>query len=146
MATWILTADRAGARIFTRYEDNLSLFETIPHEEGRLKANEVNSDRPGRVFDSAGMGRHSMGQAVSAEESIARDFARSLAEKLHDGRVQGSFTRLVLIAEPRFLGLLREALDSDTSRMVVSSIAKNLQSKSPQEIAPYVLDSLRQVV
>lgn len=146
MATWIMTADRAGARIFERDGDTLSLLETITHEEGRLKDIDVKSDKPGRAFGSGGSGGRAMATHEAPHEQIAKGFAHDLATKLRLGRVHGRFSRLVIAAEPRFLGRLRDALDVDTGRLVVQSLAKDMQRMRPDELASHVLPALRQLI
>jgi protein required for attachment to host cells len=47
-----------------------------------------------------------------------------------------------MAAEPGFLGLLREALDPETARMLVGSLPKDLQHMRPEEVAPHVLPLL----
>jgi protein required for attachment to host cells len=139
-----MTADRSGARIFERDGDKLSLLETITHEEGRLKDIDVKSDRPGRAFGSGGSnGGRAMATHAAPHEHIAQAFAHDLAEKLRQGRMHGQFTRLVIAAEPRFLGRIRDALDVETERLVVQSLPKDLQRMRPDELAPHVLPALR---
>lgn len=125
---WILVAHRSGARLF---ENNgpgtgLKLVEAIPHPEGRLKNREINADKPGRVFDSVGGGRHSMSKEHEPTEQVSRQFANQLSEKLHLGRTQNRYTQLILIAEPRFLGELRAALPPQTAALVIAELNKDL--------------------
>lgn len=139
MGTWIMTADRAGARIFERDGDVLTLVEEIVHEEGRLRDGQLGSDEPGRSFDSSRPGRHSMGKAQTPHEHVAVGFAKALATKLREGRVQHKFTRLVIAAEPHFLGLLRAALDEPTRKLVVRTVPEHLQQLTPAKLVSHVL-------
>jgi len=136
--TWIMTADRAGARIFERLDSELTLVEEVSHEAGKLRDRDIGTSEPGRSYESAKPGRHALGKE-DLHDQVAATFASSLADRLREGRVQGKFTRLVIAAEPRFLGLLRGALDTDTSRLVVHEVPKHLQQLPPAEVAPYVL-------
>ena len=139
MPTWIMTADRAGARIFGRDGSELLLIEEINHEEGKLQDSALGSDAPGRSYDSAKPGRHALGQSESPHERIAADFARRLAHRLRDGRVHNQFNRLVIAAEPSFLGLLRGALDEQTRRLIIRTVPEHLQQMKPAELASHVL-------
>ncbi len=139
MGTWIMTADRAGARIFERDGNELTMVEHIAHEEGRLRSSDLGSDQPGRSFDSSKPGRHSMSKSESPQEHLAVQFAKSLANKLRDGRVQHRYTRLVIAAEPGFLGLLRGALDNQTQRLVVREVPEHLQQLGPAQLVSRVL-------
>jgi len=139
MGTWIMTADRAGARIFERDGNELILVEQLFHDEGRLRDAELGSDEPGRSYDSARPGRHSLGKEQSPHEHDAADFARNLAHKLRDGRVHNRFTRLVIAAEPHFLGLLRAALDKTTGKLVVRTVPEHLQQLPAAKLVTHVL-------
>ena len=57
------------------------------------------------------------------------------------GRIDGAtparrlqYERLVLVAPPRFLGLLRECLDAKVARMVAASLHKDASRASAEEI------------
>lgn len=126
--SWILVAHRGGARLF---ENNgpgtgLKLLEDIPHPAGRLKDGEINADKPGRAFDSFGDGRHSMSKEHDPTEHVAQQFAKQLCEKLDLGRTQNHYSKLILVAEPRFLGLLRAALPAHTAALVSATLDKDL--------------------
>lgn len=138
MATWIMTADRAGARIFERFDSELTQVEEFAHPEGRLRDAELGTSEPGRSYESAKPGRHALGKG-EIHDQMASVFAKRLAARLNEGRVQGKFTRLVIAAEPHFLGLLRGAMDTDTTRLVIKEVPKHLQQLSTAELAPYVL-------
>lgn len=126
--TWILVAHRTGASVYESpaQGEPLQNIETLTHPEGRLKASEVESDRPGRSFDRVGGGRHSLSSEESVPDHIERAFALQLAERLEQGRRAHAFDRLVLIAPPRLLGMLRDALSTSLQALVVASVDKDL--------------------
>jgi protein required for attachment to host cells len=136
--SWILIANRAGARIVDRQQQDLSLVEEIPHEQGRLRDKQIDTDRQGRSFNSVGAAGHALSPSETAHEHDAKAFARELADKLRTERMNGSFERLVLIAEPHFLGLLREALDDGTARLVIASEAKDLAQVGLRDLARHL--------
>lgn len=125
---WLVVADRVGARIMAVRDGGKTLEprETFDNPRGRLKDGAIDADRPGRAFDSGGEGRHAMSRAESPHERIAADFAREIGARLDKARGAGEMAELVLVAEPRFLGQLREALDTRTAACVVASVAKDL--------------------
>ncbi|MFT3925717.1 MAG: host attachment protein [Myxococcales bacterium] len=147
-ATWVVTADRAGARLLERNRDvreGYEVIEQVEHPEGRLRDNEIDTDRAGTSRTARGTSAssavsHTMGggNADSAHDHKAQLFAKSIAEKLQHARGAGRFSRLVLAAEPRFLGWLRDSLDPPTARCVVESISKNLQSVALGELANHL--------
>lgn len=125
--SWILSASRASARIIEKQGSKLSLVENISHDEGRLKNCEIDSDRPGRAFDRASSARHAMEPTEAPHERAAKDFAHALAASLKRARLSSKFERLVLVAEPHFLGLLRAELDPITKSLVIASVPKDLE-------------------
>ncbi|MCB9626808.1 MAG: host attachment protein [Sandaracinaceae bacterium] len=127
MTTWILVAQRSGARIF-RHDtpgDGLHLVSTIPHELGRARDSEIASDRPGRVVNSSTLAQTALHSEETPHQRVIADFARSLAEILNKARLEQRFSRLILVAEPRMLGLLRDDLDAPTSALVTGSLDKD---------------------
>jgi protein required for attachment to host cells len=136
--SWILTANRTGARIFDKQGGMLTLLETIENEQGRLRDRDIDSDRPGRAFDRATSARHALSTEESPHERIVKAFARGLADKLRQARLAGRFERLVIVAEPHMLGLIREALDVVTARTVIASVAKDLAQVPVDELAGHL--------
>ena len=137
--TWIVVAHDAGARVFETHGrgTGLALVEEIEHPEGRARDRDMASDRPGRAFrkNSGDPGRASMSQSEGPHDRAVSDFARALAEKLKDARTQNRYWRLVLVAPPRFLGLLRSSLDGPTAKLVTASLDKDLASEKTSELA-----------
>jgi protein required for attachment to host cells len=138
--TWVVVADSARARIFQAKSPVGPLIELDDqvHPESRLRALDINADRPGRTHDSAGRGRHAMESEVSPREQDAREFARELADRLDKARAEGLFGNLVLVAAPAFLGLLREALPKQTRERVTFELDKYLVTHSPADIRAHL--------
>lgn len=136
--TWILIAHDAGARIFENQGPGkgLDAIEEIEHPEGRELPQSLVSDRPGRSFrkNSGDPRRAAMSRSEGPREHVVAAFAKALADKLRQGRVQNQFERLVLVAPPRFLGLLRSSLDGPTSQLVVGSLDKDLANSKDSEL------------
>jgi protein required for attachment to host cells len=126
--TWIVVAESARARVFSRAGKRGSLREIadLSHPESRLHDTELSSDVPGRSFDSHGQGRHGMEQSTDPQDREAQAFAGEIAQHVEHGRREGSFEALVLVAPPKFLGLLRSELNKLTRDRVVAEINKNL--------------------
>jgi len=118
----------------------LRLVSQIDHQAGKLKDGEIESDRPGRGASSAGGGRHGLSQHESSHEHDAQTFARELAEVLRVARNEHRFERLVLVAEPHFLGILRGALDSATSALVHDTVGKDLAHVPLRDLADHLRD------
>ncbi|MGB8222133.1 MAG: host attachment protein [Polyangiales bacterium] len=144
--TWILVANDAGARLFDGRGrgEGLELVETIEHPDGRARNRDVDSDRPGRAFrkNSADPRRAAMGSSESPHDQIIAEFARTLCNKLRLARTQNQYGRLVLVAPPRLLGLLRSSLDGPTAQLVIGSLNKDLASSDEAEL----IEHLREMI
>lgn len=144
--TWILVADGARARIWTSERPH-HLKAALSYDFAspvRNRTRDAGSDRPGRTFDSAGQGHHAMEPPTDWKDHEKREFARSLAGRLREGAMAGSFDRLVVVAPPQFLGLLRAQFDKETARLVEAEIGKDLTHLSEDhDLLPHLEDALR---
>lgn len=134
--TWVVTADSAKADFFEvdKIGGEFKPVASLTHEEGKKKNQDLISDRPGRAFDSAGLGRHAMSPPMDPREHEAEVFARELGEALELGRTRGSFERLIVLAPPDFLGKLRKTITPAANKLVVESVPKSVVGLGPEEI------------
>src|SRR4051812_26654599 len=139
---WILVAHRAGAAIYESHGAGLPLARVadIDNPAGRLKAIEVDSDRPGRAFDRVGGGRHSMSVEDGVPEHLARAFVNQLAVRLERGRLDHAFERLVLVAPPKLLGSLRAALPEALRALLVAELPKDLARSDGDQVREALSD------
>lgn len=126
---WVVVADESTAIVYGR--DTLSgpLYElfSLDNEAARQKTDELISDSGGRSFDSFGKGRHTMtSEKADPKSTAARVFAKELAghiaKVMHDGSCRG----FALVAAPRFLGVLRDAVSTATKAEPYASIDKEV--------------------
>lgn len=138
--TWILIAHRAGARIFENDGPGTGLkhVDAIAHPEGRLEDKALGSDKPGRSFDSHGPGRHALGKEHGPAETVAQEFAHALAARLDAGRTKHAYGKLVLVAEPRFLGMLRAALSPQTAALVSATLDRDLGGTADHDMPSHL--------
>lgn len=143
--TWILVADRAGARLFEQPGRGrpLTLLRDFPHPEGRLKNQDFDADKHGRAFDSMGQGRHAMSTEQAPTDRAAERFAKELTQALDQGRNQNAYAHVVLVAEPAFLGVLRAALPGPLADKVTGTVNKNLTQLGERELLDHLGDALR---
>lgn len=159
---WIVVANNAKARIFTlaprapRFKDpeeiqyvtqelppsRLVELEALEHPEGRLKSQSIDADRPGRSFESAGKKRHAMTREVDPKKQEAIAFAKEVADRLESARRQGEVERLILVAAPEFLGLLRADLSSELRRMIEAEFDLDVVQMTPDEIRAHLPETL----
>ena len=127
-ATWIVVADRSIARIFEQCggsDAELNAIVTLRHPESRERMSDTVSDRPGSFRGGAIAGSESGQPNQEHEHRMSAAFAREVTTYLEGARQRGSFSRLVLIAAPMFLGSLRDNLSSPVRKLVEHEIAKD---------------------
>ncbi len=129
---WVVVADESQAIVYARERKTGPMRELakLDNEEGRKRPRELVSDRGGRAFDSVGQGRHTMAKEKSGpKQHIAEIFAKDIAERIgkavHSGRCRG----YALVAPPRFLGLLRDAVETSCSTEPYKTVAKEVVGK-----------------
>lgn len=125
--TWIVVADSARARIFERDGrwQELNEFRDLAHPESRLRNGDLRTGGRGEQMESTRQSSHDSDWENSPAETEATRFAREVARALQEGRNEGGYEKLVLIAAPAFLGRLREKLDPATAHCVVQELDKN---------------------
>ncbi|MGV0817236.1 host attachment protein [Martelella sp. AMO21009] len=96
-------------------------------------AHEQGTDRPGRVVSDS---HRSAVEITNFHELAGQKFIKDVAERAHEIAASEEIDRLVLVAPPRSLAALREALASteDTGRIVMS-VSKDLVNFPVDEIA-----------
>lgn len=133
---WVVSANSAAANFYTARTAIAPLAEQkqLSHPASRKKQSELVTDQAGRAFDSAGQGRHAMEQRVNAHEHEHEVFAREVAQELETIRDQHDIQRLVLVAAPAFLGMLRAELSEPLKALVSLEIDKDYTSLRPDEL------------
>jgi protein required for attachment to host cells len=142
-ATWILVADRSDARVFKQSANRpLKRLQHLTHPESRMDNRELETDRPGTVSQTIGSGMHGMARETEPKEHEAQLFAKRLTDLLHEARVRGEYDRLWIVAEPGFLGLLRQNLDAPTQKLIVGSLDRNLTHEGDAEVERHLAGSM----
>ena len=109
---WVVVADEFQASIYKRAKkySELQLVFDLRNDIAREKLENLISDRGGRGFDSHGQGRHTYSKEKSDPRAQSyQPFARQIADGLRS-RSQNGDDGLVVVAAPRFLGILRAVL------------------------------------
>ena len=112
---WVVVADESRAIIYTQDTTRGPLREisTLENEAARKRIGDLISDRGGRSFDSKGQGRHTMTrEKTDPKKQAAIIFAKLIADRIATAKHEGTCRDFALIAAPRFLGLLRDALET----------------------------------
>lgn len=126
--TWILVADSAEARLFLSYPGQRGWFEMhrFTHPQSRMKGRDLLESPP------------AMEKGTLPKELAADDFAKQLTEYLDVNLSRANYERLVLVAPPEFLGLLRSNLTKQVERRVIETLNEDLTHMEPRDIARHV--------
>jgi protein required for attachment to host cells len=144
---FVVVADSARARILRRSGQRLTPqlleLERMECPDAHRHPRELTTDLTGRVNSGASLRGH-YGPRITARHGVNSDydpraaevqrFARQLALRLERLARSERIERLVVIAEPRFLGLLREALSEPLRHVITREVPRNLTSAVPQAI------------
>lgn len=145
-ARWYVVANRTDAVFYVEGQDHQFHFiDRLTNKKGNYTESELDSDRPGRGYSSAAGGtiHHSMDRRNQKHETVAKDFADRIAHALGSARRENRFKDVVLVAEPHFLGLLREHLDAETRAKIAHEVHREYLEGSDSEIRERILDAIK---
>jgi protein required for attachment to host cells len=137
---WVLTANGSGYRLFAHDKKFAPLEEVrkVDWPTGRMAGRDIDADRPGRSFDSAGQGRHAMEPPTAAHDEEEQRLARDIAQTLADAAQRGDYRNLVVISAPRLLGRLRDVLPAAVKQTVSLEIDKDLTAYDAGELTDWL--------
>jgi Protein required for attachment to host cells len=138
--TWLLVADAAKARLFGIPRKGADLIEIacFTHPNARSPGQHPEHGRLGRTNESANSAHHAIEPHTSLREKHAMQFADLLCDTIRQGRMENQYDHLVLMAPPRFLGVLRDRLDEQALKCVVAEVSNDLLALSPAELRAYL--------
>lgn len=135
--TWVVVADKCQAKIFRMIKGHkLEEIFHLEHPESGLHNRDLISSRPGRGFQSMAKSqtRSAYQPETEPKQVEAIKFASEIASLLYSASTKGEFQNLYLIADPSFLGLLRQHIHPQIQKHVVAEIAKELTSSNIEVI------------
>lgn len=148
MRVRILVADQAEADFYDMgHADETPRFAGgVGDPKAHLHDREIDSDRPGRVFDHAptaggrrgATAHHATDGERSPRKHEAGEFARRIVQILEKARREGEFDRLIVMAPPAFLGMLREALPDSLRSVMAAEVAKDLVHQPPSSLRSHL--------
>lgn len=135
-STWVLITDAARARLFEiSTQDGMAEVACFSSPARRTMTHDRDfNDRLPRTQDSNQAHRHAIQPHTTPREKAEQQFARAVADELESGAERRQYEHLILVAPPRFLGVLREQLPEALSRRVVGEIQHDLVSATTQEL------------
>jgi protein required for attachment to host cells len=118
-------------------------LQIMVHTESRSRNLDISTDKPGRTQHRTRDGkRGSMDPRTFPKEVERQIFAREVAGFLSNRAKRGEFVDLVLVAPPRFLGLLRELLSDLPQTMAVKTVDKDLTAVKPHKLMEALVEIL----
>jgi len=145
MTLRIVVADERQANFFDAANPGSLIAQgSIVNGAAGLKDRDLETDREGRRHGGTGGMSHSGGapqthhHGVDGERSTEIHdlslFAKAVAQRIDAERASNSFDRLVIIASPKVLGLLRKALPAQSEAALAAEIPKDLLHRGPHAI------------
>ncbi|PZQ50756.1 MAG: Host attachment protein [Rhodovulum sulfidophilum] len=133
--TWVLVADGEKYLLLRNIGDaELIDLRVMRHEEqDNPPTREQGADRPGRLGDPGGRGRSAV-EETDWNRLEKERFAKDLAEQLRVWALANRFPRLVVVADPRTLGVLRPEFHKAVTERLVAEIDKDLTGAPISEI------------
>jgi protein required for attachment to host cells len=132
----ILVADAARARLFDAPKPTSPLHEVedLANPLARLHEGDLAADRPGVLKNQALEPRHSAFGGGGMKDHRTEEFAASVCERLSAVVRAEDAHRVYIVAEPSFLGLLRQRMEPALRKQVVDEIPKSITNRAPAEI------------
>ena len=135
----IAIADGEHARFVQPDSNNvLRTVNSMDSASAHLRSQDIGSDRPGRSFESGNPAHHAVGERHDLHRMAKDTFARLVAQQLNAASAHGEFDGLLLVAPPRALHELREALDPATTAKLVGTLERDLVKTPDHELWPHV--------
>jgi protein required for attachment to host cells len=138
--TWILIADGGCARVLTSTGAEHH-FTEVPglNFVAELPANhELGTERPGRSHESQGHVRHAIEPHVDKHAQLKRTFVAGVLDTLANKHLEGAFDRLIIVAPPAVLGMIRPELKARLRDVTVHEVDKDLTKTPNHEIASHL--------
>ena len=142
---WYVVANRTDAIIY-RDGDNHK-FQPVEHllnSEGNKKEKDLDSDRPGKSFSNVpgGTYKHPMVGEHQRHDETVRRFSNRISKTLDAARSRGEFDELVLVAEPHFLGMMKNSLSEPLKKRVAHQLPREFMD-TDRHLRSKILEAIR---
>ena len=138
--TWILIADGARARLVEKQGPGGTLVPvgSAAFAASHAPSRDFGTDKPGRTHDRSGTRQTAMEPRQDWHTFEKEKFATDMAHLLDREAERDAFDRLVLVAPPKTLGVLRDQLGADARGRVVAELGKDLTHLTDHELVPHL--------
>lgn len=139
--SWVVVADNCQARIYRVAKfPKLEEVSFLEHPDSHLHNQDLVSSKPGSSMQKGGAARYSYQPKTEPKSLEAAKFATELCNFLSSSLREGAYNRLYIMAEPSFLGLLRQHMSGDIKKTVIAEIAKELTSRDAATIEKHLAE------
>jgi protein required for attachment to host cells len=139
-------ADGGRARFVHPAPDNaLHTIEAIESSTIHKRDHDLVSDRQGRSFESASIGRHAFTPRHDPHEMAKDHFAQAIARRINEESAAGAFDELVVVAPGHVLSEFTDTLDAPTKAKMLGGLAKDLVNTPDHELWPHLKEWVRPV-
>lgn len=146
MSLWIVVTDASRGRILSfdaGSKQKWKLLKELDHPASRAKGTDLLTDAPGRQQQSFGRGaRPAMEPHTDPKDVEKERFVRELAKELDRAHAHREYDRLVLVAAPQCLGMLRGAVSSVVEKSIVSTLDKDYTHLELRDLQERLLATL----
>ena len=131
----IVVADERQAAFYdiSRPSGPLAVAGGVENEAGGKRDFDLESDRPGRRSSSTGNHHGVDGERSTVLHELAL-YAKTVAQRIYEDCNRREFDKLVLVAPPKVLGMLRQMLHASCKDAIASEIPKDLLHRGPEAI------------
>lgn len=143
---WFVVASKKEARIFTQDQKSkrLQLFVRLSNPLAQEKRSSLVRKKAGhglKLFGRHGVVRYSDNKRSDPLEIAALQFAKEVVHFLEIERLKKSFDSLTIVAEPHFLGKIKNSMPEPLKREVSQWMGKDLQKTMLVELPKFLLGS-----
>jgi protein required for attachment to host cells len=145
---WYVLANQTEASLYrTTRETKFKFIERFHNQAGRKHERDLDSDGPGKSFSSASPStiHHSLDRSFHHHEFAAKQFAKTVAQRLDHAASEGLYTELVLVCEPQFLGLLRAEISDRVRKLISHEVNREYSNGSDQEMHSLILKAMEEM-
>jgi len=125
---WILFADRAHVKIYTRHYVNGAMQEhfVLEHPEARKLQHDQGTDRPGRGHVSGSHSRHAYEDHADFPEQESAAFLKEVSREINHAAENDELDKLILVALPKTMAVIKSEFSNKTIKKVTAEYTKNL--------------------
>jgi protein required for attachment to host cells len=135
----IAIVDGEHARFVQPDADNvLRTVGSLDSASAHLRSRDIGSDRPGRALESGASARHAVGPRHDPHAMEEEKFVRLVGEQINAAARDDEFDELLLVAPPRALHGLREALDAGAQAKLLGTLERDLVKTPDHELWPHL--------